>query len=197
MKKDKVNETSVIRSINDMPVDELAGHAEEARGFVGKIVALLPGLTHLSVDERVRTSGRFQAGEPAAVKKILVAAGKHPHLFAVLADKDGGKDPQAFEPQPALDDLGRVEALQNLAHDLASVAQAVNDSLLVFGARVRVVSTPVHTILKANKDFDPSLASDAAEGLEFYAARGRRAARAQAKAKAATATDPTKPSTEA
>ncbi|HEY4118314.1 MAG TPA: hypothetical protein VGM56_10675 [Byssovorax sp.] len=115
------------------------------------------------------------------MKKLLVAAGKHPQMFAALADKDGGSDPKAFEVAPAIDDLDRVAALGDLLADAESLAQSLADTLLTFGSAARAVGAPVHAIINANKGLDLRLASDVAEGLEFYAARGRSAARARAK----------------
>ena len=51
---------------------------------------------------------------------------------------------------------------------------------------------PVHALISANKSIDAGLASDAADGMEFYAGHGRSASRTRAKAKAAAATTPSK-----
>jgi hypothetical protein len=174
-------------TVPEMTIDELQKNVVKARAVFAQIVALLPGLVHLSVEERTHSVGRFQGGEPDALKKLLVAAGKHPHLFAALADKDGGKDAKVFEPQPAIDDLDRIAVLQSLATDVAAFAQALGDTMLSFGADARDVGTVVHAIVKANKGTDAALANDAAEALEFYAARGRAISRAHAKAKVADA----------
>jgi hypothetical protein len=170
-------------NIHEMSLDDLRARAEKARGHLAQIAELLPGLVHLSTEDRLHSNGRFQAGEVPAMKKLLVAAGKHPALFTALADKDGGKDAETFEPQPAIDDLDRITALQDLAADAESFVEQINDTLLAFGADARAIGVPVYAILQANKSVDPKLASDAAEGVEFYAARGRAVARARAKKK--------------
>jgi len=175
--------------ISEMPLDELASTVTQGRALVTSLAALLPGLVTLSVDERVHSGGKLHAGEVAALKKLLTAAGKHPELFVALADKDGGNDAAAFEPQPAIDDLDRLATLQPLAEDVASFAQSLADTLLSFGAAARAVGVPVHALINANKSVAPALASDAAEGLEFFAAHGRRAARSRQVNAAAKASD--------
>jgi hypothetical protein len=175
-------------TLSEMSIDELRTRAEKARALLTQVAALLPGLVSLSVDERKHSNGKFQVGEVAAMKKLLVAAGKHPAVFTMLANKDGGKDPNAFEPQPAIDDLDRVAALQDLANDAESLAQTLGDTLLAFGSDARDVGVPVHAVINANKSIDPRFASDVAEGLEFYAAHGRSASRARAKNKPTTGT---------
>jgi hypothetical protein len=174
-----------IHSISDIPLEDLQSRAQKARALLAQIADLLPGLVHFSVDERKHSNGRLQSGEVPAMKKLLVAAGKHPHIFAALADKDGGKDPKVFEPQPAIDDLDRIAALQELADDAESFAQKLGDTLLAFGSDARDVGVPVHAVINANRSIDPALSNDVAEGMEFYAAHGRSASRARAKNKAA------------
>jgi hypothetical protein len=174
-------------TVSEMSVAELQTRAEKARGLVAQIAELLPGLIHMSVDERKHTNGKFQAGEVPAMKKLLTAAGKHPQLFSALADKDGGKDAKTFEPQPAIDDLDRIAALQDLGADVETLAQTLTDTLLSFGTDAREVGVPVHAIISANKSVAPALASDAADGMEFYAGHGRAASRTRAKAKAKAA----------
>jgi len=177
-------------TVSEMSISELQARAQKARALVAQLGELLPGLIHMSVDERKHSSGRFRAGEPAAMKKLLVAAGRHPELFTALADKDGGKDPKTFEAQPTIDDLDRIAALQELTDEMEMLAETLSDTLLAFGADARKVGVPVHTLINANRSIHPGLASDAAEGLEYYEAQGRQAARTRAKAKAAPAAPP-------
>ncbi len=168
-------------TITEMSVEELQTRVTKARGLLAQIGQLLPGLVHLSVDERTHTNGKFQSGEPAAMKSILTAAGNNPQYFVALADKDGGEDDATFEAEPAIDDLDRMTALQDLATDAQTLAQTVSDTMLSFGASARAVGGPVHAILNANKSVAAKLATEAQQGMEFYAAHGRRASRARAK----------------
>lgn len=170
-------------TVSEMDVEELRVRTRKARDLLGQLVALLPGLIHMSVDERRHTKGRLKVGESEAMKKLLVAAGKHPQLFVALADKDGGKDPKLFEPQPAIDHLDRVAVLQGLSAEVALLGEKLSDTLLSLGTSARAVVTPVHDLINATRAIHPQLATDAAEGMEFYAAHGRQASRTRAKAK--------------
>jgi hypothetical protein len=175
---------STSTTVSQMTLTELASRATKARGLLVQVAELLPGLVHFSVEERAHSNGKLRTGEADAMKRLLVAAGKHPHLFAALAAKDGGSDPTLFEAQPAIDDLDRIDALAALTSEAQALAQTLSDTQLLFAADAREVAAPVHAIIRANKGLDPALASDAAEGLEFYAAAGRSAARSRAKNRA-------------
>ncbi len=76
--------------------------------------------------------------------------------------------------------------------DVEALAETLSDTLLSFGADAREVGVLVHALISANKSIDAGLASDAADGMEFYAGHGRSAARTRAKAKAAATTTPSK-----
>lgn len=167
-------------SVFEMSPDELRKRLAQARPLLAKIRELLPGLVTLSVDERKHSSGRLQHGEPDAMRKLLHAAGKHPEHFTALASKDHGKDPRAFEVEPALADLERIEVVVPFAEEAEELLTAITDSLLELGASAREVVTPVRVITQANSPIDAGLASDAQPGLEFYAARGRAVARTRA-----------------
>ena len=113
--------------------------AQKARTLLAQVAALLPGLVTMSADDRIHSNGKLQTDEPTAMTKLLLAAGKHAALFGALADKDGGKNDATFEPQPAIDDLARVTALQQLSDDAGSLAQTLSDTLLHFGGSAQDV----------------------------------------------------------
>lgn len=171
-------------TVSDMSIDELRARVRQVHNLLLQILTLLPGLIHMSVPDRRRSKGKFRSGEIEAMRKLLVAAGKHPDVFAALADKDGGKDPKIFEAQPAIDDLERLVAIQEIAEAVELMAEKLGDTLLSIGAKARAVIGPVHGLITANREHHTRLAADAAEGMEFYDEKGRQAARTKARTRA-------------
>lgn len=91
-------------------------------------------------------------------------------VFAPLAAKDGGTDPNAVETAPARTALAEALALQPLADAIEAVAGRVSDAVLALATQAKEVSVPAYAIGKAGAASSPALRKTMAPALDFYAA---------------------------
>lgn len=143
---------------------------KKARAAVSEAKAALTtvGLARLTSEERKVSAGRLRDGEPAVLTTILDTVDAHPALFVSLADRDGGKDPDALETGPARSALARFEALAALESELEELLTSVSDDRLASAAFVRSVTVPAYGIAKANAPVSPKLRKSIAGALDFY-----------------------------
>ncbi len=137
----------------------------------------LEGLITLTEAERRSSDGRLRDGEAEALAAVLDATEKRPGAFDVLADKDGGVDPQAIETARPRDQLQRSLALDGLATQLEALARDVRDTQLVLGGNVRRVLLAAYQLAKSLAKHDPALRSALAPAMDFYAAPAKLAAK--------------------
>ena len=134
------------------------------------------GLARLTAEERKVSLGRLREGEASALEAILDTVDAHPDIFVSLADRDGGKDPEALETEPTRAALARVATLAPLESELEDLLLAVSDDRLASAAFVKSVTVPAYGIAKANAPVSPKLRKSVAGALDFYgkAARSRK-----------------------
>lgn len=148
---------------------------------VGAAVDAL-GLPALTDEERRTAIGKLRAGEADAMVAIFDAMDAFPGVFAPLAAKDGGVDPNKLETEPAREALADSQSLGPLADELQTVAARVADAVLALATQAKEVSVPAYAIGKAGAASDAKLRKAMAPALDFY---GRPAAKRVAKKKLA------------
>lgn len=132
------------------------------------------GLTSLTDDERQHTAGRLRQGEDKAMHAILDCMDAMPSLFASLADKDHGKDPNKVETLPAREALARAQSLIPIVEAADRIARMLADDLLAAVAKARDVTVPAYAIAKANASANAKLRGKIAPAMDFYARTSRR-----------------------
>ena len=167
-------------AVDEMPLAVLRANVAEAKGYVGKMRALVPGLFLLPDDERRHSDGRLRDGEEAALHSVLDVADAHPESFQVLAAKDGGRDPKVFETQLLRERLERRALLAELAAELEPFALELADTLLVLGSLARQPTLAAYGIAKPLAEHDAEARSKLAKALSFYGGLAERAAKSRA-----------------
>jgi hypothetical protein len=174
-------------SVFTMPIDELEKRVARALELLREVDELLPGLVVMTDEDRRHSDGRLRDGEPVALRAVIDVAEKHPQFFTVLADKDGGVDPTAFETELLRDHLARRTLLAQVARAADELTAPLGDTVLRLGEQVRPVLMSAYQIAKAVAAADGKVRSALAPALDFFARIGRLGAATRARKPAPTA----------
>jgi hypothetical protein len=159
---------------------------------VGKIVKGIDAATvafdgfalpELTSDQRLTSIGRLRQGEADAILAVLDTMDQFPGIFAALAAKDGGVDPNEVETEPARSALARALALAPLAKAMDALAQKVSDAIMASAQQAKELSIAAYQIGKLSAAADPGVAKAMAAPMNFYGYQGQR--RKMAKKRAA------------
>ena len=123
----------------------------------------------LTKDDRRVSTGRFRAGEPAALEGVLDVAEANPAVFAVLGGVDGGNDPNTFEAALLRDKLRSAGSMVEFADALEALARDVRDTQMQLGADVRGPVLAAYEIAKVLSRHDTKAKSALAKTIDFYA----------------------------
>ena len=156
-----------VANWQDLPVAELEKRVREVAKLIGTARELLPGLVPLAEEERPHKV-RLRDGEDAALEAILRAAEVRPAAFESLGDRDGGKDPDAFETSVLRDRLQMRAALATLNQSLAPFAQAVADGVLTLGDAAREPIRLAYKIAGGLRATDGKLREALQPATEYY-----------------------------
>lgn len=168
-------------TLDTMSPEELRSRVQKAQTHIASILALFPGLTSLDQNSRTRTRGRVRGDEERkALRAVLEAVELRPALFACLAAKDEGRDPERMETQLLRERLERQQLLESLAEALAPLAAKLSDSALGQGAGSKPVILDAYEIARPVAQHDAALRSALTPALDYYAAPARKGARTRA-----------------
>jgi hypothetical protein len=147
------------------------------------------GLASLTVEERAHSNGKLREGEADAVSTVFDAVDAVPGVFASLADKDGGSDPEVVETAPARAALARSQQLAPFVALIETIGQRASDDVLASASTAKALSIPAYAIGRTNASLNKPLRTAIAPAISFYGApallRTTRATRAVNAAKKA------------
>lgn len=132
-------------------------------------------LAQLTPEQVKHTVGRIPPSELPALKIVVDLMDERPELFAVLANKDRGKDAKKVETTPTREALARFEDLAPLLGVLSSVHDKLEHEVLAQGARVRAVTSPAYQIAKVMSHSDDDVANTLGPAFTYYGEPGRKA----------------------
>lgn len=113
-------------------------------------LAVLPATVTLSREQRRTSTGRVGDDELAELEAILDVVDGSPALFAALAARDGGADPERVETAPTRQAIAVLRALGPVMAAVRELDDALSDTRLRLGEQVREVTTAARAIAKAN-----------------------------------------------
>ncbi len=151
--------------------EQTAALFAQYRRVVKKESDALPATADMNREERAVTNGRILTDEMPALHTMLDVIDAHAAVFASLAAKDHGRDPDRVETAPARHALELLEALVPLVDELAVAHRRAADLALRLGELTRSVTTPAYAIGNANAAVNPALRSAMAPVNDYY--RGR------------------------
>lgn len=151
-------------------VQELSVHLQA-------IVALIKRekLAQLTPAQVKYTVGRIPSAEVPALKIVIDLMDERPELFAVLANKDRGKDARLVETEPTRVALARFEELAPMLEVLMNVHDKLEHEVLAQGSRVRAVTSPAYQIAKVMSHSDEDVANTLGPAFTYYGEPGRKA----------------------
>ena len=167
----------------DLSVVELEKRCREVVELIARARERLPGLEILLDDERAHKV-RLRDGEDVALEATLRAAEVRPAAFESLGDRDGGRDPDAFEPGVLRDRLRVRSALATLNQSLAPFAQAVSDGVLTLGDSAREPIRLAYRIASGLRATDGKVREALKPATDYYggiAAKGAKTKKAAKK----------------
>ena len=141
------------------------------------IVALIKRekLAQLTPEQFKYTVGRIPSSEVPSLKIVIDLMDERPELFAVLSNKDGGKDPKKLETEPTRLALARFEELAPMLEVVASIHDKLEHEALAQGARVRAVTSPAYQLAKVMSHSDEDVANTLGPAFTHYGEPGRKA----------------------
>ena len=177
---DNADATSTLASpkwstVFDMPLDELERRVVQAHGFMQQAVALFPGLSVMTDEERKYSNGRIRTGEGPQFLTLIAIMEAFPRFFEGLADLDQGIDPTQVETALMRDRVQRAEILAKLLDDAAKFG-ALSDTVLHLRELVRDPMKEAYAIAKVMAKSNDQLKSMLATVINFYAAMAKAAA---------------------
>jgi hypothetical protein len=113
-------------------------------------LAVLPATVALSREQRRTSTGRVGDDELPELEAILDVMDTSPALFAALAARDGGEDPERVETAPTRQAIAVLRALAPVMVAVKELDDALSDTRLRLGEQVREVTTAARAIAKAN-----------------------------------------------
>jgi len=113
-------------------------------------LAGLPAAVTLSREERRTSTGRVGDDELPELEAILDVVDGSPALFAALAARDRGADPERVETAPTRQAIAVLRALGPVMAAVRALDDALSDTRLRLGEQVREVTTAARAIAKAN-----------------------------------------------
>lgn len=174
----------MAKSIDEMSPEQVEKNAQRALGLLEELEGLLPGLVQFSAEQRHETDGRFRnADEEKALRAVLKVVERDPGAFRVLADKDGGRDPERVETELLAARLDRRATRSRVAERVATVAQRLDDTVLAQGEACKPVLLSAYGIARTLAPHDPAIQTLLAPAIDYYGAIGRKAARTRAEKK--------------
>lgn len=155
----------------------LSPFAQQLSEHVAAILALVKKekLAQLTPEQVRHTVGRIPSGELPSLKIVVDLMDERPELFAVLANKDRGKDAKKLETEPTREALARFEELAPLLEALTTVHDRLEHEVLAQGARVRAVTSPAYQIAKVMSHSDDDVANTLGPAFTYYGEPGRKA----------------------
>lgn len=132
-------------------------------------------LAQLTPEQVKYTVGRIPAAELPALKIVVDVMDERPELFAVLANKDRGKDAKKLETEPTREAIARFEELSPLLEVLSTVRDSLEHELLSQGTRVRAVTSPAYQLAKVMSHSDDNVANTLSPAFTYYGEPGRKA----------------------
>ena len=139
-------------------------------------------LAQLTPDQVKYTVGRIAPAEVPVLKTVVDLMEERPELFAVMADKDRGKDPKKLETDPTREALSRFEELAPVLEALKSVMEKLEHEVLAQGTRIRAVTSPAYQLAKVLSQSDEDVANTLGPVFTHYG-EPQRKGKAKAKGK--------------
>jgi hypothetical protein len=145
--------------------------------------------------QRITSNGKLRDGEADVMNGILDTVDAFHAVFSSIADKDGGIDDAKVETGPARAHIALWSALAPVAAKIDEIQTAIADKMLHEASSAKDVTLPAYAIIRANAPANAKLAKAGQRAMSFYghpakqrAANAAKKARAEKKAKPATAT---------
>jgi hypothetical protein len=138
-------------------------------------------LEHLTTQGRRDSNGKLRDGEPGAMLNVLTVVDAFIASFGSLADKDGGVDDSVVETAPARADIAMYQALAPLVAQVATLHEALSDTMLTLASSAKEVTGPAYAIIRANAPANPKMAALAAPATKFYGHAAKQRAANKAK----------------
>jgi hypothetical protein len=164
---------SKTTDITTLSTKDLASVLEKADALVEEIWGLLPGLATLDREARVHSTGRLRDGEAHALGAVIDVVAQNPSLFTFLADHDFGTDPKKVETSLLRDRLAHVERLRAFADDVRALADALTDTALVLGEKVRPPLLAAYKVAQVAAQHDEKMRGTLAPATDFFGKIGR------------------------
>ena len=159
------------------PTPNLSPFAQRMTALAKEMTDLIKRekLAQLTPEQVKYTVGRIPAAELPALKIVVGLMDERPELFAVLANKDRGKDAKKLETEPTREALARFEELAPLLEVLSKVHDRLEHEVLSQGSRVRAVTSPAYQIAKVMSHSDDDVANTLSPAFTYYGEPGRKA----------------------
>ena len=188
------------KNLDDLTQDEVDHRLAETLGHIDALKTLWPDLAGLPTEERRKSAGRVLTNLAPALRALfdvlLTRDGQETPLashFHVLGDADSGVDPTRFEVALLARRLHRIQAEQQVQHELEKFTRNLGDDILSTGERIvtpgRLALDLARSIAQGNSAYRSALTPvfDALSKLtrrarQKSAQKGGSAARAQATA---------------
>ena len=147
---------------------------------LGEHVAAMTGLikrqklAQLTPEQVKYTVGRIPPAELPALKIVVDLMHERAELFAVMADRDRGKDAKKVETEPTREAMARFEELAPVLEALKLVMEKLEHEVLAQGTRIRAVTSPAYQLAKVMSQSDEDVANTLGPAFTYYGEPGRK-----------------------
>jgi len=157
------NKKTAEATIADVALKALEARYQKIAALLDKVDDEMEDAMELTDDGRLHAS-RLREGEPEALTGVLDYADARPELFANLANKDEGKDPNVFETDLIRQRMAAAAVLQKIVDRIDQTRLAISDSALYVATLAKRPALAAYEIAK------PQAPHDAVHGKKLNAA---------------------------